>query len=212
MGEAEGAEVEENDRGQDGGEAGRGGESGHKNQGWVSGADLGAEPVDDATAPGFDEEGIAAFDEEADLGFGAGVAEEEAAAGGADFGFGFLEEVGDAVEFLEGTFFADFEIGDDLREAGPGLGEFGEGFTGLLEDAEDLEGGDEAIAGGAVIAEDHVAALFAAQIVAVAEHFIDDMFITDGGADEGTAGGLEGDFEAGVAHDGGDDGLVVELA
>ena len=46
---------------------------------------------------------------------------------------------------------------------------------------QDLERGDESVACGAEIAEDQVPTLFAAQVVAVAEHLIDHVFIADGG-------------------------------
>jgi hypothetical protein len=47
---------------------------------------------------------------------------------------------------------------------------------------------DEAVAGAAVIFEDQVAALLAAEVEAVAQHFIDDVFIAHGGAEQLAAG------------------------
>ena len=110
---------------------------------------------------------VAAFDEESDFGFGAGIAQEHSA---------FAVEVG-----LDGSKEAlDFGQGLERRlvfhaKVALGLGiffqdfpKFAEGLAGLDHHAEDLKGADNAVASGGVVTEDHVAALLATDIVALA--------------------------------------------
>src|SRR6185437_12985568 len=68
----------------------------------------------------------------------------------------------------------------------------------------------EAVAGGAVIAENHVAALLAAEVETIAQHFVDDVFVAHRRANDFAAGLGDDGFQSGVAHDGGDDGFVAE--
>ena len=81
-------------------------------------------------------------------------------------------------------------------------------YLRVSTDGQDLQRRDEAVAGGAVIAEDQVAALFAAKVVATFEHFIDDIFIAHRRADDLSSSGLDGAVEAGIAHHCGDEGVV----
>ena len=74
-------------------------------------------------------------------------------------------------------------------------------------DPQDLQGGDQAVAGGAVVAEDHVAALLAAEVEAVAQHFINDLPVAHGGAHDASARGGNGRIQPRVAHDGADQRL-----
>ena len=81
--------------------------------------------------------------------------------------------------------------------------EFAEWLAGFNHDAQDLKGADDAVARGGVIAEDHVSALLAADIVSLAKHGFDDMAVADLGAEDFSTMGFEGFIEAEVAHDGG---------
>ena len=113
---------------------------------------------------------------------------------------------------LKGFLLADLDVGDLLGEARPAALELGKGFAARLHDAQDLERGDEAVARGGVVAEDEVAALLAAEVVAALEHLIDDVLVADAGVNRLAARRLHGGTEAGVAHDGGDERLLGERA
>ena len=64
--------------------------------------------------------------------------------------------------------FASFESGVPLR----------------FHDPQNLQGRDEAVAGGAVIAENQMPALLAAEVEAAAQHFINHVLVADGGAND----------------------------
>ena len=92
--------------------------------------------------------------------------------------------------------------GELLGETAPAFCQLAEPFLFGGHDAEGLQGGDEAVAGGAVVAEDEVTALFAAEVVAVLPHFIDDVFIAHISANDFASSSFDGGVEAGVAHHG----------
>jgi hypothetical protein len=165
--------------------------------------------LEDAVRKRGDLVGVFGFDEEADFGFGARVAKEDAALG-AEFTLGLFESIGDFRDAFDGEFFADVEVELDLGVFDEGLAELAEGFACGFDDAEDLEGGDEAVAGGGKVADNDVAGLFTAEVVIAFEHFFDDVFIADGDADDAASELGEGFIEAEVGHDGGDEGVVVE--
>ena len=119
---------------------------------------------------------------------------------------------GDGGDLVEGAFFADFDVDDDLGEGLEVGDEFGEGFAGAVDDVEDEERGEEAVAGGAAAGEDDVAGLLAAEGCAGGEHLLEDVFVAYGGAEHFDAAAFEGGFEAHVGHGGGDDGVVGEEA
>ena len=93
-----------------------------------------------------------------------------------------VEAGGEAVDFLQRIFFADFDVGQELGKTGPATGELGERFAAGFHDAQDLQGGDEAVAGGAVVAQDDMAALFSTHVEIVLEHFRQDVLVAHGGA------------------------------
>ena len=82
----------------------------------------------------------------------------------------------------------------------------------MAHDRQQLEGGDQAVAGGVVLQENHVAGLFAAQDVALGPHFFQDVAVTDFGFRDGDALPFAHLEQAQVAHDGGDDGILFQLA
>jgi hypothetical protein len=154
---------------------------------------------------------VLAFDHDAGEGFSAGEADEDAAlAGEIEFagGDGFLDggEVGD------GLALADADVEKNLGEGLKGFGDLIEGSFGGEHGVEDTEGGEEAIAGGGEIGEDDVAGLFSAEGGANTEHFLEDIFVADRGTLEMDALFAEGDLEAEIGHDGGDDAIAGEAA
>ncbi|MFM1941937.1 MAG: hypothetical protein RI897_919 [Verrucomicrobiota bacterium] len=150
------------------------------------------------------------FEEQPDLGFSARVAEQDPAASGFERGFRLREEGWDAVEFLDRFLGADLEVFQELREALPAFCQAGEGLILGFHDAEDLEGTDQAVAGGGVVTEDHVSALFAAEVVIRLQHFIDDVLVADRGADDLSACFIDDSIESGVAHDCGNQGFFAK--
>ena len=75
----------------------------------------------------------------------------------------------------------------------------------------DFYGGEQAVAGGAVVQKNDVAGLFAAENVAAAKHFFEDVAVADGGAGEGNAFAGENALEAEIGHGSGDDAIAFEL-
>ncbi len=126
--------------------------------------------------------------------------------------FGGGDGGGDGGDGFERLLFADLDVDDDLGEGLEVGGEFGEGLAGAVDDVEDEEGGEQAVAGGGAAGEDDVAGLLAAEGGAGGEHLLEDVLVADGGAEHRDAGALEGGFEAHVGHGGGDDGGVGEQA
>ena len=57
-----------------------------------------------------------------------------------------------------------------------------------------------------------MAALFAADVEVLANHFGEDILIADGGADDFAAGFTDDNIQAGIAHDGGDKSFPGESA
>ena len=124
--------------------------------------------------------------------------------------FRFVHERGDAFEFLNGFLLRHAQVGKLLRETRPALGQLGEGLLLGGHDAEYLQSRHEAVTGGVVVTENQVAALFAAEIIAVLQHGIDHVLVAHGRAHGTTAGRLDGGVEAGIAHDGGHEGIVSQ--
>ena len=84
------------------------------------------------------------------------------------------------------------------------------GVAVRAHDPQNLQGGHQAVARGAEVAENQMAALFAAEIEAVVQHFINHVLIADGGANHLAAGGFDRRFQAGVAHHRGHQGFFGE--
>src|SRR5437867_6807221 len=79
-----------------------------------------------------------------------------------------------------------------------------------MHDAQNLQGGDDAIAGGGEIAEDDVTALFAAKIKFLLHHSFKHIAITDFCAHHLAAVRSERLIEAKIAHDGGDYRILLQ--
>ena len=155
--------------------------------------------------------GAFGFDHYAGEGFGAGVADDDSAGGG-EVGFGGGDGGDDGGEGVEGEFFADLYVEDDLRIVGEVGDELAEGFAAAVDYVEDKERGEEAVAGGGAGGEEDVAGLFAAQRCSRTAHLFEDVFVADGGAEHADSGAGEGGFEAHVGHGGGDDEVMGELS
>jgi hypothetical protein len=149
------------------------------------------------------------FDHDAGEGFGAGVADDYAA-GVAEGGFCGGDGGADGGDLVEGALFADVDVDDDLGEGFEVGGELGEGLAAAVDDVEEEERGEDAVAGGGAAGEDDVAGLFAAEGCAGGEHLLEDVLVADGGAEHLDLAALEGGFEAHVGHGGGDYGVVGE--
>ena len=76
----------------------------------------------------------------------------------------------------------------------------------------DLQAGQHAVAGRGVVGEDHVAGLFAAQVVVALAHALEHVPVPDAGFLDGDAGFAHGDLQAKVAHHRGNQGVVLQLA
>jgi hypothetical protein len=76
--------------------------------------------------------------------------------------------------------------------------------------AQQLERGHDPVAGGAVLADDDVPALLAAQAGARHEHRGEDVLVAHGGADDPAAGLLDRVLEAAVGQDRHDEASPVE--
>ena len=73
-----------------------------------------------------------------------------------------------------------------------------------------VQGGEDAVAGGGVLAHDHVAGLLAAEGVAGDPHRLEHVAVADLGLAHADAGGPHRLHEAEVAHHGGHDGVLGE--
>ena len=81
-----------------------------------------------------------------------------------------------------------------------------------MHDAQNLKRADDAIAGGGKIAEDDVAALFATEIEFLMHHLFKHVTVTDFCAHDFSATRGERFIEAKIAHDGGDDCVLLQPA
>ena len=113
---------------------------------------------------------------------------------------------------LEWRLVFDAEVALGLRIFFEDFFEFAERFAGFDHDAQDLERANDAVARGGVVAEDHMSALLAADIVSIAQHGFDHIAVADLGAEDFSTVGFEGFIEAEVAHDGGNQGAALEAA
>ena len=80
-------------------------------------------------------------------------------------------------------------------------GELGERPAGPGHHPEHLERGDDPVAGGRVLEDDHVAALLAAEAGARDLHALEDVLVADRRPDHLAAGRLDGRLEAAVRQD-----------
>jgi hypothetical protein len=87
------------------------------------------------------------FDHDAGQGFGAAVADDDAA-GVLQLFFGGADGGGYGGDGFEGALFADFDVDDDLREDLQVGGQLVDGFAGAGDEVEDDQGGEQAVAGG----------------------------------------------------------------
>ena len=142
--------------------------------------------------PPFQHRRIASFDQQTRLRFSPGIAEHDAASIGFNFRFGLGHRFQDAVDLVERFFLPDTNVGDQLGKARPALNQFGKRFVLRFHDAQNLQGGDQTVTGGAVVAEDQVAALLTAEVESVAQHFIDDISVADRCAHGHSPGGTDG--------------------
>src|ERR1051326_100614 len=153
---------------------------------------------------------VPALKEQTRLGLGAGIAQQHAAALGGEFGFRIANKPGQIIDLFKWPLFANQDISDELGEAGPTFGETRQRLSTRFHNAKDLQSGDNAVAGRAQLAKDEVSALLAAEAEIVAQHFINDVLVTDGGTHDAAAGGLQSGIQTRVAHDGGDQCFFVQ--
>ena len=158
----------------------------------------------------FDDFSVVAFGHDADDGFGAGGADDEAAMG-AEGGLGSGDGFDDAL-VLEGLAALVADVFEDLRQRIEQMADIADGALEFADHGQHLQGGDEAVARGGIIRQDHVAGLFAAEIVTVLAHMFEDVAIADGGAGQSEADAAEIALEAEIGHDGGDDARLGEAA
>src|ERR1700722_15035175 len=121
------------------------------------------------------------LDHDAGESLGAGVADDDAAGVG-KLGLGVADGGGDGGDGLERTLLADLDVDDDLGEGLEVGEELVEGLAGAVDDVEQKERGEDAVAGGTAAGEDDVAGLLAAKRGAGGKHLLEDVLVADGGA------------------------------
>ena len=153
---------------------------------------------------------VLGFDHDAGERLGAGVAKDDAAVI-AESGLGGGEGAGNFGERFERGLGLYFYVENEL---GVILETVDEGFEAALhgDKRRDFDGGEQAVAGGTVVEKNDVAGLFAAEVVAAAKHFFEDVAVADIGARERNIFGGEDAFQAEVGHGSGDDAIAFELA
>jgi hypothetical protein len=152
---------------------------------------------------------VFSFDHDASELFRAGIAEDDAAIF-AESGLGFGEGAGDFGERFERGFGFHFDVDDDLRVVLEALDERFD-FAAHGNERSDFDGGEKAVASGAIFEKNDVARLFAAEDVAAAEHFLENIAIADGSASEGDSFAGENALETEIGHGSGDDAIALEL-
>src|SRR5215218_1417840 len=122
------------------------------------------------------------------------------------------DRVPDGGGALQGVAVGDPDVDQDLGKAAHDRGQLGQGAAGAGDHAQEVEAGEEAVAGGGAVEEDEVAGLLAAQGVAAGAHGLEDVAVADGGLGDGDAVAVHGLAGAEVGHDGGDDRVGGEVA
>jgi hypothetical protein len=173
------------------------------------GADGGAQGVGQGLREALDVSIVFGFDHDAGELFGAGIAEDHAAIFAED-GLRFGEGAGNFGKSFQWGLGFHFHVDDDLRVV---LEALDQGFDFAVHGDErgDFNGGEKAVAGGAVFEKNDVAGLLAADDVAAAKHFFKHVAIADGSAGERNAFAGQDTFEAEIGHGCGHDAIAVEL-
>ena len=154
---------------------------------------------------------FAAFDEQTDLWFGAGIAQEDAAFAG-ELALDFVAQFHDFAQFFDRRLRFHVQIALRLRIFFQTGFQFAQRLAGRVHDAQNLQRADDAVAGGGEIAEDDVAALFAAEIEISRDHFFDDVTVADFRANDFAAMRGERFIETEIAHDRGDERVLLQPA
>ena len=138
-----------------------------------------------------------------------GIAEDDAAIF-AESRLGFGERSGDFGKSFEWRFGFYFDVDDDLRVV---LEAFDQRFDFAVHGNErsDFYGGEKAVAGRTVFQKDDVAGLLAADDVAGAQHFLENVAIADRGAGECDSLTGEDALKTEIGHGCGDNAIALEL-
>lgn len=110
---------------------------------------------DDGGVERLGKDGVFGLGEDAEFFFGAGIADQSATVVSESL-IGCIDGSHYFRDFLEGRFLADRHINENLGILGHTVGEFGEGISRLLEEGQDHEGADDAVAGSGEVGEDEV--------------------------------------------------------
>jgi hypothetical protein len=152
---------------------------------------------------------VLCFDHDAGELLRAGIAEDDTAIF-AESELGFGEGAGNFGERFERGLGFYFDVDDDLRVVLEALDERFD-FAAHGNERSDFDGGEKAVAGGAIFEKNDVAGLFASEDVAAAEHFLENIAIADGSAGERDAFAGEDALEAEIGHGRGDDAIALEF-
>jgi len=149
------------------------------------------------------------FDHDAGELLSPGIAQDDAAVI-AQGGLGFGKSSRDFRESVERRLGFNLHVDDDL---GIVLEALDEGFDLAVHgnEGDDFDGGEKAVAGRTVFQKDDVAGLLAANDVAAAEHFFENVAIADGGASKSDAFAGKDAFKAEIGHGSGYDAIAFEL-
>lgn len=172
-------------------------------------ADGGAQGVGERLAEAPDVGVVFGFDHHAGELLGAGIAEYDAAIF-AESGLGLGKGGGNLRECFKRRLGLYWYIDDDLRVV---LEAFNEHFDFSIEGDErgDFYGREEAVAGGAVLEKNDVAGLFAADDIAAAKHFFENVAVSNGCPGECDAFAGEHAFESEIGHGSGHDAVAFEF-
>ena len=151
------------------------------------------------------------LDHDAGQGFGARVANDDAAGAGKIL-LGGGDGLGYGRDLVERLLLTHCYVDDDLREGDEVGGELGERLAGAVDDVEDEQRGQQAIAGGGAAGEEDVAGLLAAKRGAGGEHLLQHVFIAYRCAEHLDSRAGERGLETHIGHGGGDDGGVDQFA
>ena len=159
--------------------------------------------VTDFLAPTFERGSVPAFDQQTRFRLRARITQQHPAAGRVSLRPPLLDhQLQDAVQFLETAFSRARAHWSPVADIASSNGRVWTAvcLVGFHDAQEFATRHTSPSPGGAVIAENHVAALLAAEVESIAQHFIYHVFVAHRRANHCAAGGADECLQSGVAH------------
>ena len=125
---------------------------------------------------------------------------------------GLIDETAHVGQSIKRRFLRHAQIALCLRIFDQALLEFAQRFAGLHHDAQNLQRGDDAVTRGRIVPENHVAALFAADVEIAFDHLLDHVTVADLRAENLAADLRERFLQAVIAHHRGHQRILRETA